>query len=87
MSRSVTPSFFFLVGFKLRFLSINGDWVILVAIGVGVGIRVGISCGWDWVKRLLLVFVKAEENIFNDELDWEVIPNGSTWKVEPVAGG
>jgi hypothetical protein len=38
-----------------------------------------------------LVFIEVKENIFNGELisrrGWEVVPNGSTWKVELVAGG
>ncbi len=85
----MTVSFFFLVGFKVNFLSVNGDWAGVVA--AGVGIRVGISCGWDCANKLLLVFIEVKENIFNGELisrrGWEVVPNGSTWKVELVAGG
>ncbi len=63
--------------------------MILVATDVGFATRAGISFGWDCVKKLLLVFVKVEENIFNGEfvsrIGWGTIPNGSTWKVELVA--
>ncbi len=61
----------------------NGDWGVVGVIGVGVTRRVGINCGWDCTKKLLFVVAKVEENIFNGAL----LSNGSTWKVELVAGG
>ncbi len=79
-SKSLIGSGFFFEGFKLKFFMFNGDWGV-----IGVARRVGINCGWDCTK-------KFEDKIFNGEWLSRIggggaIPNGSTWKVELVAGG